>query len=381
MLPWQPVVDGDVIPAPPIDRIAAGAGADIDVMVGTNTDEWRLFLVPSGAIDQITAPDGPGRSRGGLRAPGAKRRWPPIARRIPAPAPATCSRPIQTDWCCRIPAIRLADAHAKSPAATYMYEFAWRSPAVRWTPRRVPRRSRSPSSSTRSARARPIGPLLGPTRRNSSPTRCTPPGLRSPPVETPVGRSTTSAAGPPCASIRVGGRGRSSIRGAGAVGRRALAEGWNMLKRFLLVCGVLSSLLYVVIDGVAALRYGDYHSYISQAISELGAVGAPTRPLVHPLFVAYGVLLIAFGVGVWTSAGRTRALRVIGTLLVGIAVVGLVTRHVPAWDGEHIGRPPAHHSHGCDRAVHPVCYRLWCFSLWKGVATTHLPPSRPCLEA
>lgn len=98
-----------------------------------------------------------------------------------------------------------------------------------------------------------------------------------------------------------------------------------MLKRFLLVCGVLSSLLYVVIDGVAALRYGDYHSYISQAISELGAVGAPTRQLVHPLFVAYGVLLIAFGVGVWTSAGRTRALRVIGTLLVGIAVVGLVT--------------------------------------------------------
>ena len=39
MLPWQPVVDGDVIPARPIDRIAAGAGADIDLMVGTNTDE------------------------------------------------------------------------------------------------------------------------------------------------------------------------------------------------------------------------------------------------------------------------------------------------------------------------------------------------------
>ena len=54
MLPWQPVVDGDVIPALPIDRIAAGAGAQVDVMVGTNTDDWRLFLVPSGAIDQIT---------------------------------------------------------------------------------------------------------------------------------------------------------------------------------------------------------------------------------------------------------------------------------------------------------------------------------------
>lgn len=28
----------------------------------------------------------------------------------------------------RISAIRLADAHAKSAAATYMYEFAWRTP-------------------------------------------------------------------------------------------------------------------------------------------------------------------------------------------------------------------------------------------------------------
>src|SRR6185503_7265444 len=35
MLPWQPVVDGDVIPTRPIDRIAAGAGAHVDVMVGT----------------------------------------------------------------------------------------------------------------------------------------------------------------------------------------------------------------------------------------------------------------------------------------------------------------------------------------------------------
>ena len=35
---------------------------------------------------------------------------------------------VQSDWYIRIPAIRLADAHAKSTAATYMYEFAWRTP-------------------------------------------------------------------------------------------------------------------------------------------------------------------------------------------------------------------------------------------------------------
>ncbi|MDF2973777.1 MAG: carboxylesterase/lipase family protein, partial [Microvirga sp.] len=36
---------------------------------------------------------------------------------------------IQTDWYWRIPAVRLADAHAATArASTYMYEFAWRSP-------------------------------------------------------------------------------------------------------------------------------------------------------------------------------------------------------------------------------------------------------------
>jgi hypothetical membrane protein len=98
-----------------------------------------------------------------------------------------------------------------------------------------------------------------------------------------------------------------------------------LLRKSLLICGVLSSLLYVGVDALVALRYGDYHSYTSQAISELGAIGAPTKEMVDPLFIAYGVLLIAFSAGVWTSAGRTRALRVIGALLLGIAIVGLVT--------------------------------------------------------
>jgi hypothetical membrane protein len=98
-----------------------------------------------------------------------------------------------------------------------------------------------------------------------------------------------------------------------------------MLRKALLVSGILSSLLYIGIDMLAALRYEEYHSFFSQAISELGAVGAPTRQLADPLFTAYNVLLLAFGVGVWTSAKRTRALRIIGALLIGIAVVGSIT--------------------------------------------------------
>ncbi len=134
MMPWQPVVDGDVIPARPIDRIVAGAGADIDVMVGTNTDDWRLFLVAGGTIDHVT-------DEALVGAVADYGSWAVAAYGLPVEATLAAyraARPnasagdllaaIQTDWWCRIPAIRLADAHAKSPSATYMYEFAWRSP-------------------------------------------------------------------------------------------------------------------------------------------------------------------------------------------------------------------------------------------------------------
>ena len=127
LMPWQPVVDGDVLPARPIDRIAAGAGAAVDVLVGTNTDENRLFLLIDGMIDQVTdaAVVGAVAAYGlPLDATLATYR---AAR--PGASPGDLLAAIQGDWFWRIPAIRLAEAHVASPAATYMYEFAWRSPA------------------------------------------------------------------------------------------------------------------------------------------------------------------------------------------------------------------------------------------------------------
>jgi hypothetical membrane protein len=99
-------------------------------------------------------------------------------------------------------------------------------------------------------------------------------------------------------------------------------EGEPMLRKALLVCGVVSSLLYVGADLLAAARYPGYHSFTSQAISELTAVGAPTKRMVEPLLIGYDILIIAFGIGVWAS-GRRRTLHLVGGLLVAIGVVGL----------------------------------------------------------
>ena len=50
------------------------------------------------------------------------------------------------------------------------------------------------------------------------------------------------------------------------------------LLRLLLVCGVVSSVLYVAMNGIIPLLFEGYN-IASQTVSELSAIGAPTRPL------------------------------------------------------------------------------------------------------
>jgi para-nitrobenzyl esterase len=136
MMPFHPVVDGDVVPAPPINRIAAGASADVDIMVGTNTDDWRFAPVLGGFIDQVTeeALAGPAQIYGSwsIAAFGlpAETALPFYRAAHPDGSPGDLLASVLTDWWVRVPAMRLADAHAPASGATFMYEFAWPSPAV-----------------------------------------------------------------------------------------------------------------------------------------------------------------------------------------------------------------------------------------------------------
>jgi hypothetical protein len=97
----------------------------------------------------------------------------------------------------------------------------------------------------------------------------------------------------------------------------------QMVRKALLICGILSSLLYVGADILAAMQWEDY-SYTSQSVSELMGSGAPTRSLLVPLFTIYNVLVIAFGLGIFLTDSRKRA-RFTGILLIGYTIVGLVT--------------------------------------------------------
>jgi hypothetical protein len=110
-----------------------------------------------------------------------------------------------------------------------------------------------------------------------------------------------------------------------------------MGRKVLLGCGILSSLLYVAANVLGARRWRDY-SLTSQTVSELSAIGAPSRPLVTPLLTTHGALVIPFGLGVYQAAGRRRALRATGALLVGLGASDLPAPLFPMHRREALAR-------------------------------------------
>ena len=95
-----------------------------------------------------------------------------------------------------------------------------------------------------------------------------------------------------------------------------------MGRKLLLVCGILSPVLYAISDLLAGKRWEGY-SFRDQTISELGAIGAPTQAFFSALLMVVYALMVAFGVGIWMSAGGRRKLRTVGGLLFALGVMAL----------------------------------------------------------
>jgi para-nitrobenzyl esterase len=125
-LAFIPVVDGDLIPARPLDAIAAGAGSGVPLLTGTTTEEFRLFLVPTGLAGLL---DEPGLA-GLLALFGVGRPVADLYRaNRPAASPGDVLCAVLTDRYFRMPALSVARARRGAGAApTYLYEFAWPSP-------------------------------------------------------------------------------------------------------------------------------------------------------------------------------------------------------------------------------------------------------------
>jgi hypothetical protein len=104
------------------------------------------------------------------------------------------------------------------------------------------------------------------------------------------------------------------------------------------------------------MRWDAYDS-LSQTISELSAIGAPTRGLWVWLAVAYGVLLAAFACGVWRSASHNRRLRIAAGLLLFNALMGF------AWPPMHLREELALGRGTLTDTLHLVFAAAWALSV------------------
>jgi len=130
-LPFEPVVDGGVLPGEPGARVAAGCAPTVDLLVGTNTDEMTLFLLMEpelGAFDEaaltlrsdeLFVPLGRAAGEGVAVYRGAR----------PDATIHDVVVAVLTDHTFRIPAIHLAESQADHPGRVWMYEFGFKSPA------------------------------------------------------------------------------------------------------------------------------------------------------------------------------------------------------------------------------------------------------------
>jgi hypothetical protein len=95
-----------------------------------------------------------------------------------------------------------------------------------------------------------------------------------------------------------------------------------------LVCGVVSSFLYVIMNIIVPTQWPGYDQ-ASRVVSELSAVSATSRPLWVVMGLVYTLLVMAFGWGVRMAAGEQRRLRAAGTLLAVYGALGIIWTFAP----------------------------------------------------
>ena len=130
---FQPVIDGDVLPTIPIERIRAGSAAGIAIMAGCTTEEWKLFsaldpLATNMSEDALTEASSDIFGDSAADVIGSYRSW--LADSGKGTGPGDVSAEIMTDRVFWVPAMALLEAQRAHDARTYSYLFDWKSPLM-----------------------------------------------------------------------------------------------------------------------------------------------------------------------------------------------------------------------------------------------------------
>jgi para-nitrobenzyl esterase len=130
---FAPVVDGHLLPRPPLEAVSRGSARSVDLIVGTTAHEMRLYHlsdafpeIPDAIVPQVVA----------SRLPGTRERALSEANRLlelydrDAQTGRDRFFAVETDASLFYPATRLAEEQARHNPATFMYRFARTSPML-----------------------------------------------------------------------------------------------------------------------------------------------------------------------------------------------------------------------------------------------------------
>jgi para-nitrobenzyl esterase len=120
-LPFQPTIDGALIPARPIGPISDGAAKGVALLIGTTKEEWKLFTAADPRLRLMSQKNFAERLErlAGDAAPAMRDAY-------DTGSPFERFNALMTDKAFAVPAARLADAQSRV-APVYYYRFDWRS--------------------------------------------------------------------------------------------------------------------------------------------------------------------------------------------------------------------------------------------------------------
>ncbi|MGO9559460.1 MAG: carboxylesterase/lipase family protein [Acidimicrobiales bacterium] len=137
-LAFQPVIDGGVLSRHPAAAIAGGSATGIELLVGTNRDEWRFWELNDPSLRELDEArlhrlvrrhaDEAGLS--GLLDPAEMVETYRKAResRGDSVSPTDLHCAMASDWTFRVPSMRLATGHDGGLGRVFTYLFDWESP-------------------------------------------------------------------------------------------------------------------------------------------------------------------------------------------------------------------------------------------------------------
>jgi para-nitrobenzyl esterase len=128
MAPFWPVIDGGVFPGEVAPALKAGAGAGIDIMIGTTREEMAAFYCIDGDVAKADHAAIEGVFASVLKS-GHRPYYDEIRRMRAATTNAALLGDLMTDAMFRIGSLRMAEWRADQGRPAYVYQFDWQSPA------------------------------------------------------------------------------------------------------------------------------------------------------------------------------------------------------------------------------------------------------------